>query len=105
HDAEHDPLAAEHHPEPLQGLAEVLRAHAGHAGRAPSTLRPHVRRRQVDFFFGFCEFVVDERHAALFSPIWDCTISAYVSLLASNSSCVPRPTTAPSSSTRIWSAF
>src|SRR5690606_17411060 len=43
-------------------------------------------------------------HAASSAVSWDATISWYVGQSASSSSCVPRPTTSPSSRTRIRSA-
>ena len=68
--------------------------------------RARLGRREVELFLVLVFLlVVDERHAAsLFSPICDCTISAYVGQSRSSSSWVPRPMTTPSSSTRMSSA-
>src|SRR5581483_8674439 len=101
------PLRAQQVREATEGGAEVLRPLPGDAGRVPAPGSARLGRSEVDVLVvgGDVAAIVDGRHAACsFSPICDCTISSYVGHVAISSSCVPRPTTTPSSSTRMSSA-
>ena len=103
-DDEHDPHRPEHAAQAPERVLEVLRALAGNARRVPPAGGARLGRREVELLVFFVLVIVDERHAALFSPICDWTISAYVGQSRISSSCVPRPMTTPSSSTRMLSA-
>ena len=72
---ERDPHPAEHPTEPVQRPPEILRFLTGNTERVPAARWPVVGRREIDVVLLFV-LAVDDGHAALFSPICDCTISA-----------------------------
>src|SRR4029453_5957497 len=98
--------------EPARRVLEVLRALERHPGRTPA--RAHAGPGLVARADGGRALLVlvhlrrvrlDRGHAASSAVSCEATISWYVSQWSSRSSCRPRPTITPSSSTMIWSAW
>ena len=95
-------MPAEHLAQPPQRGLEVLRLLAGHARRVPPAGGAHLGRGEVDFLVSAWSSMTvmprSSRRSATGRSRRTCR------LLAISSSWVPRPTTSPSSSTRMLSA-
>jgi hypothetical protein len=75
-DDEDRSLGPQQLPQPADGQAELVRPLGGHAGRVPAAGGSGVGRGEVDLRGVVVRPLVGDRHAALRSPICDCTISA-----------------------------